>query len=227
MKKLLFIATIIIFSSCHQKVKKDLTVQEIWANYIKTCGDTNKLKEVKTYKAKMFYTNKIGAFEQDIYIKYPNKLLLVDKFNDNSKIYKLNGTKAVEISKDSIRTLSKEETDVLYKVCDLFAELKYVDKGYKFELAGTEKVDTIETYKVKITTNEKEIYYYYINVNTFYIVKLEAKDEASYYSNYKIIDGFLCSLNSKFVSKNGELKTEKKDIEYNAEIDDSFFEIDK
>lgn len=49
----------------------------------------------------------------------------------------------------------------------------YSANGYKAELAGTEKVGSTETYKIKMTSPDNAVSYYFIDKATSYIVKIE------------------------------------------------------
>jgi outer membrane lipoprotein-sorting protein len=78
---------------------------------------------------------------------------------------------------------------------------------------------------VKVIDENNEVFFYYIDTKTFYDIKLESKNGASYFSDYKLIDGILCSFKSRFVQNDNELMIEKRDVQFNPSIEDSFFDL--
>lgn len=211
--------------SCNSTSNKNLTVEQIWEKFTNAYGNKEKINGIRSYKSKLITSQNGNSYETEFILKGKDKLVLVYKYPDNNITYKLNGSEGVEISQNKRRLLANNEVESLKTMCNLYAEINFVNKGYKFELIGKELIDKNETYKVKVINETNEIFFYYIDTKTFYNIKLESKNGSTYFSEYKLIDGILCSFKSRFVQKDNKLMIEKKDVQFNPNIEDSFFDI--
>ncbi len=110
----------------------------------------------------------------------------------------------------------------------------YAAQGNKIELNGTENVNGVAAHKVKLTMSDGPEVIYYIDPNTFYILKSVAKRDVqgqsmeitSTFSDYKKTDyGYVApgSTEVSFPMFSFTLKTKKIDI--NKEIDPALFEM--
>jgi hypothetical protein len=115
------------------------------------------------------------------------------------------------------------------------ALLDYQTKGDKIELVGKEKVANTDAYKIKLTTKENDAATYFIDANTFYILKMirkanmagqEAEVETSF-SDYKKTDyGYVVPFKIEITLPQGfSLATNMKKVEVNKEIDPKIFEM--
>jgi len=227
--KTMTLITMVLFAvfSCSSTSNKNLTVEQIWEKYTNAYGDKEKINGINSYQSKLITTQNGNSYETDFYLKGKDKLVLVYKYPDNIVTYKLNGQEGIEISHNKIRNLDENEVQSLKSMSNLYSEINFANKGYKFELIGKEIINEKETYKLKVISEKNEVFFYFIDTKTFYVLKLESKNGTSYFSDYKLVDGILCSFKSKFVQNNDELITEKKDVQFNSKIEDSFFEIKK
>ena len=108
----------------------------------------------------------------------------------------------------------------------------YGEKGYEVELAGTETVDDIETYVLKLTRPNGDVINTYIDSENYVILKTSSKmkvqevdvETESFYSNYKYVNEILVpfSLETK---RDGEtiMQMTFDEIKYDVEINDSLF----
>ncbi|MCU7551262.1 hypothetical protein OCK74_19225 [Chitinophagaceae bacterium LB-8] len=115
------------------------------------------------------------------------------------------------------------------------ALLDYQAHGNKAELVGKEKVANADAYKIKLSTKEQDTTTYFIDANTYYLVKVvkvanmggqEAEVEISF-SDYKKTDyGFTMPYKTEVALPQGfSLATTFKKVEVNKEIDPKIFEM--
>lgn len=111
----------------------------------------------------------------------------------------------------------------------------YPANGDKAELAGKEKVNNADAYKIKVTTKESDATTYFIDANTFYVLKVvktadiagqEAEIETTF-SDYKKTDyGYVLPYKIEMVLPQGfSFATNVKKVEINKEIDPRIFEM--
>jgi outer membrane lipoprotein-sorting protein len=114
--------------------------------------------------------------------------------------------------------------------------LDYAAIGGKVELAGTENVNGVAAHKLKLTITDGPTVTYFIDPNTFYILKQintrsfqgQQVDVTSTYSDYKKDASGLVAPGSTEVEFPGFAFTVKpKKAEYNKEIDPKIFEMQK
>jgi hypothetical protein len=115
----------------------------------------------------------------------------------------------------------------------------YKEKGSTVEYLGTDDMDGSDVYKIRLTTTDGDMLYYYIDTDTYYILKItkrirfKDKEEKSYttYSDFRKTDfGVTVPFSSQQVDENGAEQggpvTFSK-IEVNPTIDQAIFENKK
>jgi hypothetical protein len=113
----------------------------------------------------------------------------------------------------------------------------YASKGSKVELQGKEDVNGVSAHKIKLTTKDSVVSTYYIDPNTYYIIKAISKTNAGgqegettvVFSDYQKTDvGFVFPMAQEITLPQGFTLTIKhKKIEVNKEIDPKIFEMPK
>ena len=108
----------------------------------------------------------------------------------------------------------------------------YKEKGYVIEFAGTEELDDIEVYLLKLTRPNGDIIISYIDAEEYVLLKTKSKmnvqgvetEAETFFSNYKYVDEMLSpySIETKV---NGETVMQMifDEITYNVDLDDSIF----
>ena len=90
--------------------------------------------------------------------------------------------------------------------------LNYKERGYTVEYLGTDDMDGTDVFKIRLTTKEGDMVYYYIDAQTYYIlkeirrVKLKDKEEKQYitFSDFKKTDfGIVVPFSLQQVDENG------------------------
>ena len=235
MKKLI---TPVLFSLLFFSQVNAQTVDEILANYFETIGQ-EKLLETETFTTK----GKIiqGQFEIPFtsYSKRPMKFRSDASFQgmeiasavDGEKGWSINpfagGTDPVPMTAEQLdRMLMQADYDGIY--------YNYEEKGYTIEFTGTEDVDDIETYKLKLTRPNGDVITSYIDSENYVILKTASKmkvqgvdtEAETIFSNYKYVDEILSPFAIE-TKMNGQTVMQMvfDEITYNVEIDDSMFDM--
>lgn len=115
----------------------------------------------------------------------------------------------------------------------------YKQKGYTVEYLGTDDMDGTDVLKLRLTTPEGDMVYYYLDAETFYIlkevdrVKLKDKEQKSYaaYSDFRKNDfGIVLPYSQQRIDENGNEQggpVNYSKIEVNASIDAKIFDKPK
>lgn len=111
----------------------------------------------------------------------------------------------------------------------------YASKGYKVELAGTEETSGVKAHKLKLTSPEGPEMMYFIDPNTYYILKTVVKAKVDgqemettlAFSDYKKNDyGYVSAGTTELNLPQGfSLTIKTKKVEVNKEIDPKIFEM--
>jgi hypothetical protein len=115
----------------------------------------------------------------------------------------------------------------------------YKEKGYTVEYLGTDDMDGTDVYKIRLTTKEGDMVYYYIDVETSYVlkevtrIKLKDKEEksATIFSDFRKTDfGVILPFSQQAVDDDGNPQggpTNFSKIEINTVVDASVFDKPK
>ncbi len=109
----------------------------------------------------------------------------------------------------------------------------YKKKGHKVELAGKEKVEGTDAYKLKVTKKNGDIEYIYLDADAFVEIKTEGKrmvrgtpvDFDSTSGDYKQVSGVMFPFAAEFGAKGEHVKMSFSKIEVNPKIDDTRFKM--
>ncbi len=115
--------------------------------------------------------------------------------------------------------------------------LDYAAKGNKIELAGRENVGNVSAYKLKVTTADNATATYYIDPNTYYILKTvrelnmngQTGEVAVTFSDYKKTDyGYVLPYAMETTLPQGfTMNATTKKVEINKDVDPKVFEMPK
>lgn len=129
--------------------------------------------------------------------------------------------------------MSPDQIKDMKKQADMDGDLyNYEKKGSTLELIGTEDFEGTEVYKLKLTDKEGDITYYFMDSETFVIIKTTAKrmvqgtevESESLLSNYQMIDGVAFPF-SISTGANGQMmvEIEMDNVDFNSKFEDAFF----
>lgn len=214
------------------------SVDEILAEYFAVQGQ-EKLLATNTFSTK----GKIiqGQFEIPFtsFQKRPMKFRSEAEFQGMKIVSAFNGETGWAINPMTGSTepmpMTEEQIDRMKIQADYDGMFyNYADKGYTVEYIGTEPVDDIETYVLKLTRPNGDIITSYIDSENYVILKTKSKmkiqdvdtEAETIFSNYKYVDEILVpfSLETKM---NGETVMQMifDEFTYNTDYDDSLFEM--
>ena len=228
---LLLIVTLLIFPEINAQ-----TVEEILAEHFNVIGQ-EKLLQTKTFSTK----GKIMQGQIEIpftsYHKRPMYFRSEASFQGMEIVTAFDGESGWAVnpfagSSDPI-PMTAEQVDRMKLQADYDGMFyNYQEKGYQVELTGTEAVDDIETYVLKLTRPNGDIINTYIDSENYVILKTSSKmkmqdvdvETESFYSNYKYVNEILSpfSLETK---RDGQtiMQMTFDEIVYDVEIDDTLF----
>jgi hypothetical protein len=131
--------------------------------------------------------------------------------------------------------LTAEQVDRMTVQADIDGILyNYKDKGNEVEFSGTEEVDDIQVYVLKLSRPNGDVLTYYIDSENYVILKLKSKmiiqdvetEMETIYSNYKYTDEILIARSIE-TQRDGQTMMQMvfDEIVYNVEIADSIFDM--
>jgi hypothetical protein len=143
------------------------------------------------------------------------------------KIEPWNGKKDAE-------SLGEEEMKSLLEDSDFDGPLvNHQTKGYKIEFAGTDKFEGTETFKLRVTKPNGDIYVYYLDSEFYVPIKIDTKrivrgaerEYETVLGDYKQVAGWYLpfSVETNVKGSQGRQKIVYDTIQANVEIDDKRF----
>jgi len=215
------------------------TADEIVAKFIKTVGGMEKIQAVKSLRRTGKY-NGGGGFEAVVVEENRRPNLVRQEFQIQGmtgvaaydgrtgwKIEPWNGKKDAE-------PLGEEEMREIVEDSDLDGPLvNYKEKGVKVEYVGKDEFEGSDTYKLKVTRPNGDVFIYYMDADYFVPIKIESKrtirgeeqESETLLGDYKEVNGWYLPFSIETGpkgSQNKEKVTYEK-IEANVPIDEGRF----
>jgi outer membrane lipoprotein-sorting protein len=216
------------------------SVDEVIENHVKAIGGMDKLMAIKSIR----FTGKFsgGGFEVPVTFvqKRKDKMRMDITFQGNSQVQAYDGTTAWQINpwtgKKDAEKMPKESEKQMKKQSDIEGQLvNYKEKGYKAELVGKEDMEGSEVYKIKMVDSDGDITYYFLDAQSFLILKETSKTKVkekeinseTIYGNYQQVEGvmFPMALEFREVGSQEGQKGVMEKVEINVDIDDSYFKM--
>jgi len=239
MKRIKFISVFLLFFGLILNSSSQ-SVDEIINKHIEAIGGMDSLNAIKTMKL----TGKFGGsgFEAPSTIMYkrPAMVKMEMEFQGNSMITAYDGTTAWQINpwggKKTPEKMPAERTKDMKEMADFDGSLvNYKLKGFTAELIGKEDMEGTEVYKIKLTDKDNDVTYYFLDTQTFLLLKESSKrkikekeiEAEKFYANYQKYGGVMMALSVEFRGKGettGQTGTIDK-VEMNIEVDDAIFKM--
>jgi hypothetical protein len=217
------------------------TVDEIISHYIKTIGGMEKIQAVSTLRRRGKFTGG-GGFEAVVLQENKRGTSVREEFSLQGmtginaydgktgwKIEPWNGKKDPE-------SLGEEEMKSILEDSDFDGPLvNYKQKGNKVEFVGMDQFEGTDTFKLKVTIANGDVYFYYLDTDYYVPIKIDTKRlirgaEREYETalgDYKEVAGWYLphSIETNTKGSQDKSKVVYDKIEANAPIDDGRFRV--
>lgn len=238
---LVSIAALALFAMPAAMPASAQTVDEIIAHYIKTIGGMEKIQAVKTLRRSGKYTGG-GGFEAVVLQENKRGTSVREEFQLQGmtginaydgktgwKIEPWNGKKDAE-------SLGEEEMKSILEDSDFDGPLvNYKQKGNKVEFFGMDQFEGTDTFKLKVTIANGDVYFYYLDTDYYVPIKVDTKRiirgaEREYETalgDYKEVGGWFLPFSIETNAKGSQDKSKVvyAKIEANVPIDDARFRM--
>lgn len=221
-------------------VARAQTLDEIIGKNIQAHGGLTKLKSVETIRQTGTFT--IGSFRATFVQenKRPNRVREETTIQGMSEVTAYDGKTGWHVSPFSGRKdpelLSEDDLKPLVEDADIDGQLTdYKQKGYQAELVGHDSVEGTDCYKIKLTMQNGDIRYYYLDTDSFLELKIETQRvirgaieyRETIYGDYDQVNGFYFP----FAFESGEkgdpnrLTSRVDKIQVNVSLQDDLFSM--
>lgn len=234
MRKNIFLSFLLPFLAMSFIYAQDL--EKILDNHFETIGQEN-LLDVKSIQATGKALQMGLEFPFTMINKRPNKLQIVIEVQGSEIIQSVDGESVWAINPMSGSAepvdITGPEADGLIETADMDGQLwKYKEKGHQLELEGTEEVDGTESYVLKLTKKNGNIDYYYMDMESYLILKVKSKtimngsevEAEGLLSNFQDVDGYIMPFTTEQRMNGQTLNTIMMEkVKLNEELDDALF----
>jgi outer membrane lipoprotein-sorting protein len=215
------------------------TLAQILAKVYVARGGLTKMRAIKSERitgTASFGSEASGPFVVEL--KRPMKMHMTLSIQNQTMVRVFDGTQGWAnnpfAGKTSPDSMTDEEVKNISEEADFDGPLvDSAKKGNKVELAGKDKVENNDVWRIKLTTKNGDVRYYLFGTGTFLLLKWEGKRRAegkefpveSYFRDYRDVEGLKFSFQIDSGSSATDL-TQKlviDKIELNPEIPDSEF----
>jgi outer membrane lipoprotein-sorting protein len=217
------------------------SVDDIIAKNLKARGGADKLKGVQTLRmsGKMMVGPGIEA-PFTIEIKKPKRMRFEIVFQGMTIVQAVDGDSGWSINpmtgKKDPERMTPDDLKENQDTADFDGPLvDYKAKGHKVELAGKEKIEGTDAYKLKVTKKNGDIEYIFLDADAFLEIKSEGKrivrdtpvEFESTTGDYKEVGGLMFPFSAEWGAKGKGQKAKMNftKIEVNPKIDDARFKM--
>src|SRR6476620_4583857 len=233
MKKIFVLLFAFVFIKAHSQ-----TVDEIVQKYANAAGGLDNFKKIKT--AKFSGTASAQGQEFPLTVQIINGRAMrpdvevmgqtVTNAYKDGKAWKINPYAGAPTATDA----TAEELNEFKIQGSMVSQLMdYKDHGYKAELLGQEDIQGAKAYKIKLTTEDNKTTTYFIDANTYFLVKSigmrnlmgQEMELETYYSEVKDIGNVKMSMMRSVQSGGQTLQEVHFDkVELDVPIDEKIFD---
>lgn len=208
-----------------------ITADEVYKNYIKAIGGEKAIKSIKDIKTVSKGSFSVAGQEIPITITEMKKapamvnqtvegmgMVLQKQVYDGKKGYVEGGGQKMDLNAEQMEEMKED--------ADIYAELTPEKYGIKRQLAGMEKVNGSDAYKIEATDKggKKTIEYY--DANTGYLVKSTSAEEGTVeYNDYKDAgNGYFIPYTISINNQGQIITANVESVDINKGIEDSNFQ---
>ena len=236
-KKIIFFALAFMFLFSYKGFSQ--TADEVIESYINATGGLDVITAVQSYEIKG--NMKMGNMDIPftVYLKKPMKALLEVNFQGKSMKQAYDGTTAWTINpfagSEDPEKMDEGQTKRMQNMADMDGALvNYSEKGSTVELIGKEELEGTEVYNLKLTDKDGDITNYYIDAESYFILKEASKTKVeekevnseTLYSDYRDVNGIMHPFAMEVESDANPMGTQNivmDEMKQNVEIDDNIF----
>ncbi len=211
-------------------------LQEILDNHFETIGQEKILAKESVYaKGKIMQMGMELPFE--MITKRPDKLKITIDVQGSKIIQAYDGETVWAVnplsgSSDPIDVTGPEAAGLI-ESADMDGQLwNWEEKGHKLELEGTEEIEGVEVYVLKLSKKNGNIDYIYMDPDSYLITNMKSRiimqgseiESESIMSNYQEISGFIMPFNIEQRANGQTLMTMMiEEVKVDEDYDDSIF----
>ena len=232
-KSFISLIVIMLLSTCFVSSQ---TLDEILESYFEVIGQ-EKLAKVSTmvFKAKVVMAAMGIELPMVVKSKRPNmfrsemelqgmKIITAFDGKDGWMINPMASPDPQDLVGDQLKDAQKQ--------ADIDGDLyNWEEKGHTAEYSGTEDLEGTEVYKIKLTKEDGEIQYYFLDTESFILLKqtiiintMGAEVETNLsFGNYKMIDGIAMAFSMDVMTMGQSTQLIIESVEFGIELDDSIF----
>src|SRR5215469_11991897 len=217
------------------------TADEIVSKNLEAKGGTEKIKALKSLKMTGRFQQ--GDFKADVgqESRAPNLIRETFTLQGMTQIQAYDGTNGWQISpfqgRKDAELLGEDDLRNLTEDADFYGPLvDYREKGNTVEYLGPATVDGDNAYRLKVTLKNGDIFYYYLDPDTYLEIQIEkqvfirgsVRESVTLLGSYKPVNGVYLPTSLEVGAKNdpdGRGKITLQKIEANVAIDDKSFKM--
>lgn len=215
-------------------VAKAQTLSEVLDKHFKAVGQ-EKLMTVNSFYVKAKVSQMGMEMPMEMKIKKPEMFIVSIEMQGQKMIQAFDGQKGWMVAPwvgPDPQELAGDQLAQAKQQANMEGELyNYEKKGSSAELMGKVNVDGKEAYRIKLTTPDGNSKDYFIDAQTFYILKVKAKvsaqgqtvDIEQIMSDNKTIEGITMPMKIESKSPMGTALILMEEVKFNEKFDDAIF----
>lgn len=231
MKRILFLTAALLFALLSTQAQ---TLEKVLDKHYEAMGH-KKIASVETFNLKAKMSMMGMDMPMNILVKKPNKFKVEIEMMGQKTVSAFDGDNGWMINPmmgAGVQDLQGDQLKQAMSQADMEGELyKFAEKGSTAELIGKVNADGKEAYRVKLTDGSGQVKNYFIDANTYLLLKMKAKIESMGQSvevetkmvEYQEIDGIQMAKKIDVVTPMGTQSIIMEEIKLNEKIDDSVF----
>jgi len=231
MKRTLILTALMLFAFVGTQAQ---SLDKVLEKHFEATGH-DKMADVKTFKIKAKMSMMGMDMPMDMIIKKPNKFRTEIDMMGQKTIQAYDGEKGWMINPmmgPGAQALEGEQLSQAMDQADMEGELyDFKKKGHNAELIGKVNADGVEAYRIKFTGKDGNVKNYFIDANTYLVLKVKATVKAQGQSmeieskmlEYQNIDGIQMPKKIEVVLPMGTQSIIMEEIKFNEEVDDAIF----
>lgn len=221
---------VIVFAN----VAQAQSVNDVLEKHFKAVGQ-EKLVNVNSFYIKAKVSQMGMDLPMEMKIKKPDMFITNIDIQGQKMVQAFDGQKGwmiIPMMSPDPQELAGAQLDQAKEQANMEGELyNYEKKGSTAEMAGKVNVDGKEMYRIKLTDKEGNLKDFFIDANTFLIVKVKTKvsaqgqtvDIEQIMSDYKTIDGISMAMKIESKSPMGTAVITMEEVKFNEKFDDAIF----